>query len=304
MQRRASSRYGAGNAAVGQTSRQAWQVPQESGLGVVRRQFERGEDRAEKQPRAELARNQIGVLALPAEPGGCRERLLHHRRGVDEHFHVAARLRDQPARELLQPRLDDLVIVARPGHRPRSRRGRGVRGSPADRGPGRSSSPSMMTERTSGHSARGSPRRSAVGCHPDPCRHGRRRRGMLEPRLRLRRGVGPRDADHVEAARARGLEQRCLDRWRDRSEVEVGVGSAPAPGPATSRPGSGGTTGATSPARTSSSTPRLRSMAHRPGNPPPTDARRRQGRRGSSGRRPANRGCAPAIRYRRDDSGH
>ena len=31
MQRRASSRYGTGNAAVGQTSRQAWQVPQESG---------------------------------------------------------------------------------------------------------------------------------------------------------------------------------------------------------------------------------------------------------------------------------
>ena len=31
MQRRASSRYGAGNAAVGQMSRQAWQVPQESG---------------------------------------------------------------------------------------------------------------------------------------------------------------------------------------------------------------------------------------------------------------------------------
>ena len=39
------------------------------GLGVVRRELERGEDRAEEQPRAVLARNEIGVLALPAEPG-------------------------------------------------------------------------------------------------------------------------------------------------------------------------------------------------------------------------------------------
>ena len=90
MQRRASSRYGAGNAAVGQTSRQARQVPQWSLLGRIGRQIERGEDRAEEQPRAEFARDQIGVLALPADAGRFRQRLFHHRRGVDEDFDLAA----------------------------------------------------------------------------------------------------------------------------------------------------------------------------------------------------------------------
>ena len=47
-----------------------------------------GQDRAEEQPRAEFARHQIGVLALPADSGPRRERLLHQRRGVDEHFDV------------------------------------------------------------------------------------------------------------------------------------------------------------------------------------------------------------------------
>ncbi len=59
-------------------------------VGVVARQVERGEDRAEKQPRAELARHEVGVLALPAEAGGLRQRLFHHGGGVDEHFHVVA----------------------------------------------------------------------------------------------------------------------------------------------------------------------------------------------------------------------
>ena len=36
-------------------------------LRRVRRQLERGEDRAEKQPRSELPRNKIGVLALPTQ---------------------------------------------------------------------------------------------------------------------------------------------------------------------------------------------------------------------------------------------
>jgi len=34
---------------------------------------------------------------------------------------------------------------------------------------------------------------------------------LLEPRLRQRRSVGPRNADGVEAACAGGLDQRCLD---------------------------------------------------------------------------------------------
>ena len=82
------------------------------------------------------------LVCLPCQPrpAAAAERLLHHRRGVDEHLHVAAGLRDQPARQRLQPGLDDVVIVARPGRRPRSRRGRGARGSSADRGRGRNSS--------------------------------------------------------------------------------------------------------------------------------------------------------------------
>jgi hypothetical protein len=38
-------------------------------FGPVRRQLEGGEKGAEKQPRAEFARYQVGVLALPAEAG-------------------------------------------------------------------------------------------------------------------------------------------------------------------------------------------------------------------------------------------
>ena len=42
------------------------------GLGRVGLELARGEDRAEEQPRAELARDEVGVLALPAEPGALR----------------------------------------------------------------------------------------------------------------------------------------------------------------------------------------------------------------------------------------
>ncbi len=56
----------------------------------VARQVGCGKDRAEKQPRAELARDQVGVLALPAEPRRLRQRFFHHRCGIDEYFHVIA----------------------------------------------------------------------------------------------------------------------------------------------------------------------------------------------------------------------
>ena len=58
-----------------------------------------------------LARDQHGVLALPAEPGGGGERLFHHRRGVDEDFDVCAALAGEPRRELLQLALEDVVVV-------------------------------------------------------------------------------------------------------------------------------------------------------------------------------------------------
>ena len=111
------------------------------GLGCVGRQIERGEDRAEKQPRAELARDQIGVLALPAETGAGRQRLFHHRRGIDEHFHVAAGVFDQPARDFFQPRLDQLVIVVALGISRDRGAVRCAQGSPAGPRRGRSSSP-------------------------------------------------------------------------------------------------------------------------------------------------------------------
>jgi hypothetical protein len=53
-------------------------------LGCIGRQVERGEDRAEKQPRAELARDQVGMLALPAEVSRLRQRLFHHGGGIDK----------------------------------------------------------------------------------------------------------------------------------------------------------------------------------------------------------------------------
>ena len=103
----------------------------------VGRQIERGEDGAEEQPGAELERNQIGVLALPAQPGGFGERLLHHGGGIDEHLDVAAGLFDQPAAELLQPRLDHLVVIVALGI-DRDGAARALfAGSPADRRAGR-----------------------------------------------------------------------------------------------------------------------------------------------------------------------
>ncbi len=83
-------------------------------LRLVNRQFQRRENRAEKQPRAEFARNQIGMLALPAKPRRRRrrrERLFHDGRGVDEHLDFGAGLGDEPAAELLQFALDEFVIV-------------------------------------------------------------------------------------------------------------------------------------------------------------------------------------------------
>jgi hypothetical protein len=86
-------------------------MPAMIGLRRVRRQIERGKDRAQKQPGAELARHQIGMLALPAKGGSGGERLFHDRRGIDEDFHVAARTINEPAPDLLEPRFDQVVII-------------------------------------------------------------------------------------------------------------------------------------------------------------------------------------------------
>ena len=63
------------------------------GVGVVARQLGRGEDRAEEQPGAEFARDQIGVLALPAQPAACASG-----------FSITARCRRRPSRRRRMPR--------------------------------------------------------------------------------------------------------------------------------------------------------------------------------------------------------
>ena len=73
------------------------------GIRLVRGQIERGEDRTEKQPGAELSRHQIGMLTLPAETGSGGQGFFHHWRGVDKDLHVTAGATDQPAPDLLEP---------------------------------------------------------------------------------------------------------------------------------------------------------------------------------------------------------
>ncbi len=62
-----------------------------------------------------VAADQVGVLALPAEPRLLRQRLLQHRGGVDEHLHLGRETRGEPAGELLEPALEHVVIVAMAG---------------------------------------------------------------------------------------------------------------------------------------------------------------------------------------------
>ena len=52
------------------------------------------------------------MLALPAEPGRLRQRLLHDGRGIDEDLDVGAAARCEQPGDALQLALDDVVIVA------------------------------------------------------------------------------------------------------------------------------------------------------------------------------------------------
>ncbi len=79
--------------------------------GGVGRQLQVGQHRAQEQPRAVLAGDEVGVLSLPAETGGLGQGFLHQGSGVHEHLHLAAQPGRHPAGKLLQPSLDQLVIV-------------------------------------------------------------------------------------------------------------------------------------------------------------------------------------------------
>src|SRR6516164_11565161 len=59
------------------------------GLRTIRLESQAQINLSEEQPGAEIARHQIGVFALPAEPGALGEWLLHHRGGVDKELEPA-----------------------------------------------------------------------------------------------------------------------------------------------------------------------------------------------------------------------
>ena len=80
--------------------------------GRIGLELEAGQDHAEEQPAAMVAADEIGVLALPADPRRLGERLFHHRRGVDEHLQLRWRGIDDEPGERLQRLLDRLVIIA------------------------------------------------------------------------------------------------------------------------------------------------------------------------------------------------
>src|SRR5262249_6506524 len=81
-------------------------------LPLIGLELESEVDLAQEEPGAQRARDQIRVLALPADAGALGERLFHHRRGVDKYLEIAApALRDEPG-ERLQPRLHDVVVIA------------------------------------------------------------------------------------------------------------------------------------------------------------------------------------------------
>src|SRR4029079_2591252 len=51
------------------------------------------------------------MLPLPAKPGMGSKRLLHNGRSVDEYFHLSAPVDDKPAREVLEFRFNEFVVV-------------------------------------------------------------------------------------------------------------------------------------------------------------------------------------------------
>ncbi len=72
------------------------------GFGCVLGQVEGGEDGAEEDPVAEVAAEEVGVFALPAETGSLSEGFLHHRGGVDEDLDLTRLHVDQPAAEAFE----------------------------------------------------------------------------------------------------------------------------------------------------------------------------------------------------------
>ena len=188
-------------------SRQARQLPQLSGSARSAGSSSVDEDRAKKEPRAELPRHQIGVLALPAETGLRGQRLFHHRGGVDKHFHLAAGVSHQPARQLFQAGFDQFVIVIAFGV---GRDG----GAVLLRQDRQWIVARSVVHAEHDHRAHFGPQRArraapfGAGFHPHHVAVQAFGKELFEPRFGFRHGVGPGDAGDVEAARARFLDQR------------------------------------------------------------------------------------------------
>jgi hypothetical protein len=151
------------------------------------------------------------MLALPAEACCFRQRLLHHGGGVDEHLHIAAGLRDEPARQRLEARLDDLVIVVAL----RVDRDRAVRALLQDR---QRIVVGAVVHPEHDDRARLRPDRARIAAPlrriGKPVHVAVRALGeeLLEPPGRLRDGIRPRDPDHVEAVIAGGGGECSLER--------------------------------------------------------------------------------------------
>ena len=139
MHRRASSWYGAGNALVGQMSRQLLQLPQWSVSGVSGDQLRIGQHHAKKEPGAKLPADQ-GSYACPASQARLSRRAA---------FPSAARCRQRlsPPRRS-SPRIPGRAVLGgtsayrdspSPAHRRRYSPPRAAGACPSDHGPGHSS---------------------------------------------------------------------------------------------------------------------------------------------------------------------
>src|SRR5262245_42691574 len=159
----------------------------------------------------------------------------------------------------------------------------------------------MTTERTSLHSARGSPRRAAVVLSQtiSPWAPSARKVSRCFFASAIESGrVTPTTPRPCACACASSPALSAAGSLKSR-----GLGSfSTAAGPPACRRESRGTTDAISRARTSSLSPRLRSTVLRPNNLQLKDVLPPPGQLGLTGRLLANRGCAQANRYRRDDS--
>ena len=68
-------------------------------------------DLAEKKPRTELPRHQVGVFALPPQSRLCAQWLLQDRGCIDKYLHVAVEGFAHPAANSFKAFLQDIVIV-------------------------------------------------------------------------------------------------------------------------------------------------------------------------------------------------